>query len=69
MIPTAPIRRGQRHDLTRERDGLLYNVAFCLLLGRIYDDKDVQERIVRNSKLDWVIARPVILTFCPQQIL
>jgi NAD(P)H-binding len=37
-------------------------VAFHLLLGRVYDDKDVQERIVRNSKLDWVIVRPVILT-------
>jgi uncharacterized protein YbjT (DUF2867 family) len=31
-------------------------------LGRIYDDKDVQERIVRSSKLDWVIVRPVIPT-------
>ena len=31
-------------------------------MGRIYDDKDVQERIVRSSKLDWVIVRPVILT-------
>jgi hypothetical protein len=37
-------------------------VSFHLLLGRVYDDKDVQERIVRNSKLDWVIVRPVILT-------
>ena len=36
--------------------------AFHLLLGRVYDDKDVQERIVRRSKLDWVIVRPVILT-------
>ena len=32
------------------------------MLGRVYDDKDVQERIVRGSKLDWVIVRPVILT-------
>jgi uncharacterized protein YbjT (DUF2867 family) len=30
--------------------------------GRVYDDKDVQERIVRRSKLEWVIVRPVILT-------
>ena len=37
-------------------------MALHLLLGRIYDDKDVQERIVRRSKLDWVIVRPVILT-------
>jgi putative NADH-flavin reductase len=46
--------------------GFLYNVAFHLLLGRIYDDKDVQERIVRRSKLDWVIVRPVILTSGPK---
>jgi hypothetical protein len=31
--------------------GFFYNVAFHLLVGRIYDDKDVQERIVRGSKL------------------
>jgi hypothetical protein len=37
-----------------------------LLVGRIYDDKDVQERIVRRSKLDWVIVRPVILTNGPK---
>ena len=32
-------------------------------VGRVVaDDKDVQERIVRRSKLEWVIVRPVILT-------
>jgi uncharacterized protein YbjT (DUF2867 family) len=41
-------------------------VAFHLLVGRIYDDKDVQERIVRRSKLDWMIVRPVILTNGPK---
>ena len=46
--------------------GFLYSVALYLLLGRIYDDKDVQERIVRKSKLDWVILRPVILTSGPR---
>src|SRR5205823_1821825 len=34
--------------------------------GARYDDKDVQERIVRNSKLDWVIVRPVLLTDGPK---
>ena len=48
------------------RGGFLYNVAFHLLLARIYDDKDVQERIIRRSKLDWVIVRPVILTDGPK---
>jgi len=51
---------------SRGRGGFLYNVAFHLLLGRVYDDKDVQERIVRSSKLDWVIVRPVILTDGPK---
>jgi uncharacterized protein YbjT (DUF2867 family) len=51
---------------SRGHGGFLYNVAFHLLVGRIYDDKDVQERIVRRSKLDWVIVRPVILTNGPK---
>jgi uncharacterized protein YbjT (DUF2867 family) len=51
---------------SRGRGGFLYSVAFHLLLGRVYDDKDVQERIVRRSKLDWVIVRPVILTDGPK---
>jgi putative NADH-flavin reductase len=51
---------------SRGRGGFLYNVAFHLLLARIYDDKDVQELIIRRSKLDWVIVRPVILTDGPK---
>jgi putative NADH-flavin reductase len=51
---------------SRGSGGFLYNVALHLLLGRIYDDKDVQERIVCRSKLDWVIVRPVILTRGPK---
>jgi uncharacterized protein YbjT (DUF2867 family) len=51
---------------SRGRGGFLYSVAFHLLMGRIYDDKDAQERIVRSSKLDWVIVRPVILTNGPK---
>ena len=51
---------------SRGRGGFLCSAAFHLLLGRVYDDKDVQERIVRRSKLDWVIVRPVILTDGPK---
>jgi putative NADH-flavin reductase len=51
---------------SRDSGGFLYSVALNLLLGRIYDDKDVQEQIVRRSKLDWVIVRPVILTSGPR---
>jgi putative NADH-flavin reductase len=51
---------------SRGRGGLLYNTAFALFLGRVYDDKDVQEQIIRRSGLDWMIARPVILTNGPR---
>src|SRR5262245_26168241 len=51
---------------SRGHGGFLCSAAFHLLLGRVYDDKDLQERIVRRSKLDWVIVRPVILTDGPK---
>ena len=34
---------------------------FPLALKRIYDDKDVQEQMIRASGLDWTIARPGLL--------
>jgi hypothetical protein len=36
---------------SRGHGGFLYSLGFHLLLGRVYDNKDVQERIVRRSKL------------------
>ena len=50
---------------SRNHGSFLYNAAFHLFLSRVYDDKDVQERIVQESSLDWVIVRPVILTNGP----
>jgi putative NADH-flavin reductase len=47
---------------SRASIGPLQGAVFKLLLGRAYQDKDVQEGIVRRSGLDWVIARPVMLT-------
>ncbi len=41
--------------------GPLYAIPFMVVLKRVYDDKDVQERIVRGSPLDWTIMRPGIL--------
>src|SRR6476661_7187711 len=47
---------------SRGRGGLLYDaIVFPLLLKRVYDDKDVQEWIVRSSGLDWTIVRPGLL--------
>jgi putative NADH-flavin reductase len=47
---------------SRGHGGLLYDaIVFPLLLKRVYDDKDVQEWIVRSSGLDWTIVRPGLL--------
>jgi putative NADH-flavin reductase len=51
---------------SRGRLGLLYDsVIFPLVLKRAYDDKDVQEQIVRASGLEWTIVRPGMLTSGP----
>jgi putative NADH-flavin reductase len=51
---------------SRGRGGLLYDaIVFPLLLKRVYDDKDVQEWIIRSSGLDWTIVRPGLLTNRP----
>jgi uncharacterized protein YbjT (DUF2867 family) len=51
---------------SRGHGGLLYDaVVFPLLLTRVYDDKDVQEWIIRSSGLDWTIVRPGLLTNGP----
>jgi putative NADH-flavin reductase len=47
---------------SRGHGGVLYNAGLCLILGRIYADKDAQEWIIRHSRLDWTIVRPTILT-------
>jgi putative NADH-flavin reductase len=47
---------------SRGHGGFLYDaVVFPLLLKRVYDDKDAQEWIIRNSALDWTIVRPGLL--------
>jgi putative NADH-flavin reductase len=51
---------------SRGHGGLFYDaVVFPLLLKRTYDDKDVQEWIIRSSGLDWTIVRPGLLTNSP----
>lgn len=51
---------------SRNQAGPLYDLALNAVLGRVYDDKSLQEYLIRNSGLDWVIARPVILTDGPR---
>ena len=51
---------------SRGRAGFLYDgLVFPLLLKRIYDDKDVQEQMIKASGLDWTIVRPGLLTRGP----
>ena len=51
---------------SRGHGGLLYDaVLFPLILKRVYDDKDVQEQIIKSSGLDWTITRPGLLTNGP----
>ena len=48
---------------SRGYGGFLYDaLMFPLLLKRIYDDKDVEEQMIRASGLEWTIARPGLLT-------
>ncbi len=37
-------------------------LPFRAFLGRAYDDKSVQERMIEQSGLDWTIVRPGVLT-------
>ena len=37
-------------------------LPFRFFFGRAYDDKDVQERLIKDSALEWTIVRPGLLT-------
>lgn len=52
---------------SRDKGGFVYSsILLPLVLKRVYDDKDAQERIIRDSALDWVIVRPGLLTRGPR---
>ncbi len=46
--------------------GPVQRAPFRLALGRAYDDKSLQESLIRDSDLDWTIVRPVVLTDGPR---
>lgn len=51
---------------SKNHGGFFYDKIFNpLLLKTIYEDKDRQEALVRNSNLAWVIVRPGFLTNGP----
>ncbi|NOT41391.1 MAG: NAD(P)H-binding protein [Alphaproteobacteria bacterium] len=41
-------------------------LPFQLVFGRAYDDKTRQEQLIKESVLDWTIARPGVLTGGPR---
>ena len=51
---------------SRSRLPLPVRIAFEAVLGRAYDDKTRQERIIEQSGLEWTIARPARLTHGPR---
>lgn len=44
---------------------LLQRLPFMFFLGRAYDDKSAQERLIEATELDWLIVRPGVLTSGP----
>ena len=44
----------------------LQRLPFQIVFGRAYDDKSRQERLIKESTLDWTIARPGVLTNGPK---
>ncbi len=51
---------------SRASIGLLQRVPFQIVFGRAYDDKSRQEGLIKESGLDWTIARPGVLLNGPQ---
>jgi hypothetical protein len=46
--------------------GMVYRlIIFPFFLRNMFRDKEIQERYIRQSTLDWVIVRPAILTNGP----
>ena len=51
---------------SRESISCLQRLPFQIVFGRAYDDKSLQEKMIKESELDWTIARPGVLTNGPQ---
>jgi putative NADH-flavin reductase len=51
---------------SRESISCLQRLPFQIVFGRAYDDKSLQEKMIKENELDWTIARPGVLTNGPQ---
>jgi putative NADH-flavin reductase len=50
---------------SRQSVSLFQNLPLLYFFGGVNADKDMQEMIIRRSKLDWTIVRPGVLTSNP----
>jgi putative NADH-flavin reductase len=51
---------------SRREAPLFLTLMYRLFLGRVFADKAVAERLLRDSELDWTLVYPVLLTDGPQ---
>ena len=51
---------------SRSSISCLQRLPFQIVFGRAYDDKRLQEQLIKESELDWTIARPGVLTSGPR---
>lgn len=51
---------------SRASISLLQRLPFKIVFGRAYEDKSLQERLIKESALDWTIVRPGVLTGGPR---
>ena len=51
---------------SRASIGFLQRVPFQIVFGRAYDVKSLQEQMIKESGLDWTIARPGVLLSGPR---
>jgi putative NADH-flavin reductase len=51
---------------SRSSISCLQRIPFQLVFGRAYEDKSLQERLIKESLLEWTIVRPGILTGGPK---
>ena len=66
-METSGVRRvicvtGFGAGVSQANISLLQRIPFQLIFGRTYQDKGVQERLLKESPLDWTIVRPGVLT-------
>jgi putative NADH-flavin reductase len=63
LVFESAIGIGDSHD---DAPWLARKLFFPIVLKNIYADKEIQEKYIKASDLDWIIARPARLTNGPQ---